>query len=106
MKTRAIEDKIPPDWIYVNNFDDADIPISISLKPGTGKDLKKDMEELTERLREEVPRAFRQEDFTKEKQRLNFYYENQGREAFSKLEETATQKKTSSFRKWLMEESS
>lgn len=92
LKTKASEDKTPPDWIYVNNFDDPDVPLSISMKPGTGRELKKDMEELTERLREEVPRAFRQEDFTKEKQRLNMYYENQGREAFLKLEQIANQK--------------
>lgn len=89
---KALEDPVPPDWIYVNNFDDQDVPQSISLKKGSAKELKKDMEELSGRLKEEVPRAFRQEDFTKEKVRLNQYYENQGRDAFTKLEQLAAQR--------------
>ena len=89
---KALEDAVPPDWIYVNNFGDEDVPLSISLKPGSAKELKKDMVELSSRLKEEVPRAFRQEDFTKEKLKLNQFYENQGRDAFSKLEHMALDK--------------
>ncbi len=46
LSKRALEDQVPPDLIYVNNFDDEDMPISIELKPGTGKELKKEMEDL------------------------------------------------------------
>ncbi len=89
---KASSEPTPQDWIFVNNFGQEDRPLSISLEPGQGKKLKKEMEELLGRLRDEVPRAFRQEDFSKEKQRLSMEYENQSKNAFSKLEQLASEK--------------
>lgn len=89
---------VPPDLIYVNNFQQEDRPLAVFLDPGKGKELKKEMDGLVSRLKEDVPRAFRQEDFSKEKQRLTEQYENMGKEAFEKLERTAA-RKTSSCRK-------
>jgi len=89
---KASNEPTPADWIYVNNFGQEDRPLSISLEPGKGKLLKKEMEELLSRLRDEVPRAFRQEDFSKEKQRLNMEYENQSKNAYSRMEQLASEK--------------
>ncbi|HEX3019625.1 MAG TPA: AAA family ATPase [Chitinispirillaceae bacterium] len=88
----AANESTPEDWIYVNNIGQEDRPLSISLESGHGKKLKKEMEDLLNRLRDEVPRAFRQEDFSKEKQRLNMEYENQSKIAFSKMEQLASEK--------------
>lgn len=88
----ASNEPTPVDWIYVNNFGQEDRPLSISLEPGQGKKLKKEMEELLSRLRDEVPRAFRQEDFSKEKQRLNMEYESQSKTAFSRMEQLASER--------------
>ncbi|HEX2956476.1 MAG TPA: Lon-like protease helical domain-containing protein [Chitinispirillaceae bacterium] len=89
---KAKDDPTPDDWIYVNNFSQEDRPLAIALAPGKALAFKKEMEDLISRLKDDVPRAFRQEDFSKEKQRLNMQYENQGKEVFSKLEKIASDK--------------
>lgn len=89
---KAVTEPTPPDWIYVNNFGQEDRPIAFELPAGQGKDLKKEMDDLVEQLKEEVPRAFRQEDFSKEKQRLSQHYEEQGRQSYTKLEQLAKEK--------------
>ncbi|NLG19302.1 MAG: AAA family ATPase [Fibrobacter sp.] len=89
---KAEGNPVPPDLIYVNNFQQEDRPLAVFLDPGRGKELKKEMDVLVSRLKEDVPRAFRQEDFSKEKQRLTEQYENMGKEAFEKLDHMAAKK--------------
>ncbi|NLW31183.1 MAG: AAA family ATPase [Fibrobacter sp.] len=92
LKRKAESESTPSDWIFVNNFTQEDRPIAIKLSPGKGKELRREMDILIERLKDDIPRAFRQEDFSREKQRLNQHYEKQGREAFSRVEQLAQQK--------------
>ena len=92
LKRKAESEPNPSDWIFVNNFTQEDHPIAIKLPPGKGKELRREMDILIERLKDDIPRAFRQEDFSREKQRLNQHYEKQGRKAFSRVEQLAQQK--------------
>ncbi|MBD3239613.1 MAG: AAA family ATPase [Chitinivibrionales bacterium] len=85
----AAQQPTPPDWVYVNNFDREDNPMAIPLPAGQGKRLKRDMEQLIKRLREEVPKAFRQEDFSREKQRLSRRFQEQGRDMQQQLQQDA-----------------
>jgi len=82
----------PADWVYVHNFDEADRPIAVDLESGTGVRLRKDMRTLVEELREELPKAFRQEDFSRQRQRLGREYEQRGQEVFQALEKKAKEK--------------
>ncbi len=75
----------PEDWVYVHNFDDPDQPWAISLKPGQGRQLEKDMERLVTRLREALPKAFRQQEFREEKEQLSRKYEKQIEEHTDRL---------------------
>ena len=77
--TRSVEDKlkntpVPSDWVYVNNFQKPDEPIAIPLEPGKARQFKKDMKNLLDRLLENLAKAFRQEEFSSEKQRLGEKY--------------------------------
>lgn len=85
LDTRARQEAPPPDWVYVNNFDEAEQPIAISLKAGDGKQLKRDMAGLVTRLLEELPKAFQREDFSREKERLRRQYKQQGDAIFGEL---------------------
>ena len=49
---------VPPDWCYVNNFDDPGHPLAISLPAGTGHEFRQEMEEFLENLQSSVPKAF------------------------------------------------
>ncbi|HTN72687.1 MAG TPA: ATP-binding protein, partial [Methylomirabilota bacterium] len=71
---RAGNAPTPGDWVYVHNFAHADAPRAICLQPGQGIRLHERMHELVKTLREELPKAFRQEAFDKEKSLLTEKY--------------------------------
>lgn len=66
---------VPGDKCYVNNFRDPDRPIYLSLPPGRGRELKRDMGELVESLTRDIPRLFESEAF---KNRRHSLIENYG----------------------------
>jgi len=82
----------PCDWIYVNNFDDPDEPWAICLPAGKGKRLKKDMGRLIERLREALPKAFREQDFSTEKEQLGEKYQARVKEQTDRLNDLAKER--------------
>ncbi|MGH7817653.1 MAG: AAA family ATPase, partial [Candidatus Binatia bacterium] len=70
----------PGDWIYVHNFKHPDAPRAIELNPGQGSELRDLMHNLVKTLREELPKAFRQEAFDKEKSSLMEKFNNRTQE--------------------------
>lgn len=91
LRERVLDDSTPPDWVYVNNFDEPDCPLAISLLAGQGVQLRGDMETLIEQLQESLPKAFKEEDFGKEKEKLRQVYRKRGDEVFDKLLKLAEQ---------------
>jgi len=77
---RAAGAPTPGDWIYVHNFILPDAPRAIYLKPGQGVELREMMHNLVKALREELPKAFRQEAFDKEKSSLMEKFNNRTQE--------------------------
>ena len=77
---RVASSTTPGDWVYVHNFKQPDAPRAIYLKPGEGQRLKEMMQDLVKTLREELPKAFRQEAFDKEKSSLTDKYNNRAQE--------------------------
>ncbi|MHB0999373.1 MAG: Lon protease family protein [Armatimonadota bacterium] len=63
----AKNDPVPNDICYVHNFKDIDKPNVIILPPGVGRSFMKDMEELVNAAKEEIPRAFESENYEKKK---------------------------------------
>ena len=74
IEARAAAGTTPGDWVYVHNFLQPDAPRAIYLKSGQGKRLREMMQNLVKTLREELPKAFRQEAFDKEKASLTEKY--------------------------------
>jgi ATP-dependent Lon protease len=77
---RAAAAPTPGDWVYVHNFRRPDAPRAIYLGAGQGAQLKAMMQDLVKTLREELPKAFRQEAFDKEKSLLLDKYNNRAQE--------------------------
>jgi lon-related putative ATP-dependent protease len=48
----------PEDWICVHNFKDPSMPRSVSIPPGTGGTLKRELAEVITGLRESIPKVF------------------------------------------------
>ncbi|QDV52217.1 Lon protease family protein [Gimesia fumaroli] len=91
LRERVLDASTPPDWVYVNNFDEPDCPLAIHLPTGQGIQLRGDMETLIEQLQESLPKAFKEEDFGKEKEKLRQVYRKRGDEVFDKLLKLAEQ---------------
>jgi len=89
LQQRLKKSGIPNDWVYVHNFDKPDEPWAIRLRPGQGRELKKDIKWFVDRLKQELPKAFRQEDFSKEKERLTEKYQGLFQEQTREFEEKA-----------------
>ena len=75
----------PGDWVYVHNFEHPDAPRAIYLRPGQGNQLRQMMQDLVKTLREELPKAFRQEAFDKEKSLLTEKYNARAQELHAQL---------------------
>lgn len=55
---------VPPDWGYVHNFQNPSQPVSLSLPCGMMRELARDMEDLTDACRREIPSVFDSDDYT------------------------------------------
>ncbi|MFC5591858.1 Lon protease family protein [Sporosarcina soli] len=55
------------DWCYVNNFEDGYKPKILKLPVGIGKVLQNDMKNLIENLKTDIPLAFNEENYQKER---------------------------------------
>lgn len=73
------------DWCYVYNFDNPREPIVISLERGKGKIFKDDIEEMIEKLFEEIREAFDSEEYELNKNTLLEEYEIQKEDLVKKI---------------------
>ena len=55
---------VPPDWCYVNNFNDPFVPRAIKLPLGRGKEFQRNMKNFIDEVRIVLPRAFESEDYS------------------------------------------
>ncbi|MCI0331060.1 MAG: AAA family ATPase [candidate division Zixibacteria bacterium] len=61
---------VPPDWCYVNNFDEPGKPKAIQLPPGRGRKFFLDMRNLIDHLRREIPKAFEGEKYAARREEI------------------------------------
>lgn len=92
LQVRIADGAAPPDWVYVNNFEEPDRPMAVDLEAGEGVRFRTDMDSVIQQLRNDLPKAFRQEDFSREKQRLGREYEEENRRLFDEIESLARKK--------------
>ncbi|MDP8299392.1 MAG: ATP-binding protein [Candidatus Tantalella remota] len=88
----AAGQECPGDWIYVNNFLNPDEPIAIHLPVGRGIIYKKDIEELVEELKVEIPKAFESEDYETRKHDLLKEYMDKRDVTMQDIEDRAFEK--------------
>lgn len=82
----ATQMSTPYDWVYVHNFAHPDTPRAIALAAGRGCRFQHLMQEMVKTLREELPKAFRQEAFDKEKSQLKAKYAAKAHEMTAVIE--------------------
>jgi lon-related putative ATP-dependent protease len=77
----------PIDWCYINNFRDPGTPKVLSLPSGKGKELKKDISELINEVRTDIPEVFESDDYSQRKEDLMKQFNAERASALSALEE-------------------
>jgi lon-related putative ATP-dependent protease len=55
---------IPPDWVYVNNFENPYEPKTLKLPPGKARVFQKDLKNLVDQAKRAVPAALQNDEFT------------------------------------------
>ncbi|EEG77126.1 Lon protease family protein [Dethiobacter alkaliphilus] len=81
----AAKEKAPDDWCYVYNFDSPSHPMALRLPCGQGSRFAKDMEELVDSLKLEIPKAFDADDYEREKAELFKKFQETRSELFEEL---------------------
>ncbi|MGD0289424.1 MAG: ATP-binding protein [Candidatus Binataceae bacterium] len=92
LQERAATMPTPDDWVYVNNFRTPEAPLAIKLRAGQGVELHARMEELVNFVLEQLPKAFRQEDFDQERTALREKYNARAQELYGSFETRAKER--------------
>ena len=86
---RAESQPTPDDWCYVNNFENPQKPNALRLPAGMGHSLCLDMQKLVDDTRTSMPVAFEAENYQKQLQGIQEYYEQRRSQPFNELSEQA-----------------
>src|SRR3546814_101507 len=70
LREKASGEPVPPDWIYLNNFETPHQPRALPLPTGQGRALQAAMRHLVDELRTAIPAAFESEDYRNRRQAL------------------------------------
>ena len=92
LEAKAATMPTPGDWVYVNNFRSPENPLAIYLPSGQGVELHNRMRELVDFIVDQLPKAFRREDFDAERGALRDKYNKRAQELHSKFESLARER--------------
>lgn len=92
IKEKAAKESVPDDWCYVFNFTEPDAPTAINLPPGKGCLFVKEMEELIETLRRDIPKVFESKDYETHRDEILDGQQERTKAVFSRLEKLAAEK--------------
>ncbi|MBU1154859.1 MAG: AAA family ATPase [Proteobacteria bacterium] len=85
----AAEQEPPPDWVYVHNFQEPDEPKALSLPPGGGRRLAKQMSKLLDNMKAAIPELFEGEDYSRRKDNLTSEFKRARSDIFAGLDSQA-----------------
>ncbi len=87
---RAATEKIPDDWCYVFNFNQAHRPKALRLPAGKGIEFRRDMERLVEDLRAGIPAAFESDAYRAQRREIESELNERQSQAMGGVEESAS----------------
>jgi predicted ATP-dependent protease len=83
---------VPPDILYVHNFDDPDRPQVLTVPAGDGRRLRQEMDDLVAQLQRRIPEALKKESFEREKEQITAAFDRQVKERFEAFQAKAREK--------------
>lgn len=85
----AEKEAAPPDWVYVHNFDDARAPKAMTLPAGRGRQFARDIANLIDSCRREIPHAFDSDNYRRRRGEALEDMEARRKKVMSDLEQEA-----------------
>jgi len=92
LRQRAANQPTPPDWCYVNNFDDPQLPRRLRLPSGRGAGLAAAMKRLVDELRAALPAAFERDENRARREAVEQEFKRKSEASFGALQERAEKK--------------
>ena len=89
IEDQARQEPTPPDWCYVFNFKEQDKPKGLKISAGTGKLLKKDMNDFIDTLQSKIPEVFDSDDYRAKEGEVHQDFEKRRREYIDELSQEA-----------------
>ena len=89
---KATKASTPPDLLYVNNFEDRDKPVLITLPAGEGRKFKAAMSRAVGKIKTEVPAGFEKEAYFRKRESLYKKFRTHRESLFNKMEDEAFKK--------------
>ncbi len=89
LKEAAETEPVPDDWCYIYNFEKPNQPIALNLPAGKGRAFKKDMDDFSKKIKQEIAKAFENKDYEKEKSEIEKDFEVKRDELLNQLKEVA-----------------
>jgi lon-related putative ATP-dependent protease len=86
---KAAEAPPPPDWVYVNNFDNPNRPKALKLPSRRARDLAKGMIAALDELRGVLPARFESEDYQARRRAIDEQFRSTNEEALEALSKKA-----------------
>ena len=84
VEDHAATEEVPLDWAYVYNFENARVPVALSFPPGQGRVFVRQMKELIDLLKINIPAALEDREFENSRNQI---IEQMGRENAGDFEE-------------------
>ena len=81
----SLKKKVPNDWCYIYNFSNPNMPISVSLPAGQGKEFKENMDGFIKEIKKDIKKTFNADDFEKEKALIKQQFEEKRTALLEKL---------------------
>ncbi|MBB3188992.1 Lon protease family protein [Halomonas cerina] len=79
----------PDDWCYLYNFDDPSRPYHLSLPPGNGRQLRDDIDQLIDDLRNAIPAVFESDEYQNRVQEMKQSMSERQRNAIEEVRREA-----------------
>lgn len=92
IEQRAATEPVPPDWVYVNNFETHHKPNAIRLPAGRGSAFRDGMAHLVEELQAVLPATFESEEYQLQRQGVEEELRERQENAFDALRSEALER--------------
>jgi lon-related putative ATP-dependent protease len=88
----AAAEPAPPDWCYVNNFDQPYRPRALRLPSGTGRQFRRDMDRLVEEMQTALSAAFESDEYQARRRAVEGEFQDIQQASLTELQEQAKER--------------